>query len=106
MANKRWGIDGSGIHVYWKTPNILVFWLELGPRKSELFVQGGAALAGLALKIPPPWGPVVAAIAAAQVNDVKNKRGPNGVWVKFGPAGYMQSRPRTDANKGKFPQPW
>jgi hypothetical protein len=96
-------IGPSGAHVWFQVPNIFIFWLELGPVKSQRFIQGGAALTALALTIPQPYGAIVGAIAAAQLADVRKKTGDKGVWVKFGPPGYMQSRTRTQQNKEKNP---
>ena len=100
------GIAGSGIHVWFKLPNVMVFWLELGPQKTKVFIQGGAALAAMALLIPPPYGPIVAALAASQIAAVKAAAGPKGVWVKFGPTGYIKAKTRTAANKETMPTPF
>jgi len=100
------GVAGGGIHVWFRLPNVFVFWLELGPQKTKVFILGGAALAGLATQIPPPWGPIVATIAAAQVAAVKANQGPNGVWIKFGPTGFIRAKARTSANKEKMPSPF
>jgi hypothetical protein len=100
------GVAGSGIHEWFKLTNPLVFWLELGPQKTPVFLQGGAVLAAMALQIPPPYGPIVATIAAAQLVAAKGNVGPNGIWIKFGPTGYIKSKPRTAGNREKMPNPF
>ena len=95
-----------GVHVWFKLPNVLVFWLELGPRKTPLFLKGGAALAAVAATIAPPWGPIIATVTAIHLAAIKAKAGSKGVWAKFGPLGFMTARTRTDANKEKMPSPF
>jgi hypothetical protein len=102
----RIGAAGAGVHVWFKLSNPLVFWLELGPQKTPVFLQGGAAMAAMALQIPLPYGPIVASIAAAQLASARANVGPNGLWIKFGPTGYIRSKGRTRTNREKMPNPF
>jgi hypothetical protein len=99
-------IGVTGAHVWYKLPNILVFWLELGPRKTPEVLKGGATLAAMAATIPVPWGPIIAAVMGAKLVAIRAAAGPKGVWVKFGPAGAYKWKTRTDQNKEKMPNPF
>ena len=105
MAIKKFNPTG-GLRLWWDTSIVGSAWLELGPEKAKAFVAASNFGKTFLLLIPPPWGPLAFGLASAKLKQIKGNMGPKGVWVKFNLAGYVKSRPRTDANKQRTPSPW
>ena len=95
----------NGVHLWWKTNSAYV-WVELGRDKANAFVSANKVGKTFLLLIPAPWGPMAYALASAKLANAASKMGPNGLWVKFGPSGYVGARPRTSSNMHREPSPW
>ncbi len=94
-----------GLRFWWKDRSPYI-WIEMGKRKANAFCRNNRIGKLFLLLIPQPWGSVAIGLASGILGQIKKNKGKKGLWVKFGPQGYVKSKKRTDRNMKKKPSPW
>lgn len=104
MATKN-KLVTSGVHIWYRSLRVET-WVELGPNKTDAFITANAIGLSFLMLLPAPYNVIATAVASRKLAVVKRNRGPNGIWLKFNPLGFVTARPRTEINKRREPNPW
>src|SRR5688500_2717167 len=95
----------TGVNLWTDKDHKTTCWLELGIKKANAVCDFQQLSMTFLFKIPPPFGPIIAAAVVSRHAVFCSHIGPNGTWVKFDVTGPIRSRKRTAQNKLKAPAP-